>query len=201
MLGKSCLCLIAAVAGLSDARAPVREESPTCIALGVGTWTPETSLGIWRGSRLLTLTDRVEHGFDGVGSGRGWRAIDLAPPEAGGAPELLSAEYERAWLWNMPAPESLVVLRPAILSEGMSMEGAWRGDTLKGRAHAFSDAVGLRSPRANAYAVRYSCQARGADQRAMAAVEHLRLLDVADEPLAAREDSLWLIDVNARLRR
>jgi hypothetical protein len=59
--------------------------------------------------------------------------------------------------------------------------GRWQGDTLRGRAHGFSDVFTPNSdPRANAYAIRYRCEASGADEAASRAIQ---ALVIADRPV------------------
>jgi hypothetical protein len=150
---------------------------------------------------LLDKQDPYYHPADSLGDR--WRVAELEPLSRKDAASARNPEYERAWVWSSPRPDSLVLLRPPILSEGVEVVGVWTADTLRGRAHAFSDAIDLdrRSPRANAYGVRYSCWDAQAAMRASAAVEAFRASDVPDSVLAAREDSAWVAELRAQFRR
>ncbi|HET7111262.1 MAG TPA: hypothetical protein VFI41_10325, partial [Gemmatimonadales bacterium] len=73
-------------------------------------------------------------------------------------------------------------------------------DTLRGRAHAFADAIDVvngvaRSPRANAYAVRFPCKDSAAGTIAAATVERLSRMDQPDAALGTREDSVWTVEM------
>lgn len=165
------------------------QAAPVCLALGVGVWMPSDGWRIWPYSRGLTLSRQVAHDFDGMGHGRGWRDIVLepasAPADSGGIPE-----WDRAWFWFAPTPDSLIVLRPAIFSAGVEFVGVWSLDTLRARATAFSDAEQPHLPHANAYGVPYKCGDTAALARALATVERFRALDVPNELLNAQEDSI-----------
>jgi hypothetical protein len=179
--------LVLAAAGAATIHAQTR---PTCVALGVGTWLPRTPGPIWRGTRVLVLTAKRERDMDAVGARRGWRAVTMQPLDRSGSGPTPLREYDRAWLWLAPGADSLVLLRPAILSEGMRVAGAWTGDTVLGRASAFFDAIRGAYPRANAYGVRFRCGDASAAEAARLAVERFRRTDVPNEGLGAREDSL-----------
>jgi hypothetical protein len=94
------------------------------------------------------------------------------------------------------------LIRSAALSVGLSVNGAWRGDTLRGRAHGFSDVVSPSTdPRANAYGIRYDCGARAAADAAGRTLHDLLASDRADSLRNAREDSLERARWDRILRR
>jgi hypothetical protein len=108
------------------------------------------------------------------------------------------------WSWRAPHPDSLELLRPAALSNGLEVHGAWTGDTLLGRAHVFSDAIWpSRDPRANAYLVRYRC---GDVQLAAVASQRLELFLAVDRPDSAQNareiaaEERWLDSLAAGVR-
>jgi hypothetical protein len=133
-------------------------KAPVCVAVGIGAWIPEHEGGIWPQSRALTLSRKAEHDFNGLLGRQGWRAIVLEPigaPVASDSEDDAIPELDRAWFWVAPTADSLIIVRPAMLSEGMEVVGVWISDTLRGRASAFSDAGPVHLPRANAYGLRY----------------------------------------------
>jgi hypothetical protein len=201
MIGKilfsSCVAITAAVLPSAAQRsAPVR-----CLALGVGAWTPSLPEAIWSSSRRLSLTSVSADQLADFAGRRGWRVAQFLPDEPrAGAPSPAPA-YDTPWVWLAPAFDSLLLTRPAMLSEGMEVRGTWVADTLRGRAHAFSDAIDMvngaaRSPRANAYGVRFSCKDSTAAAIAVATVERLRCTDQPDAALGAREDSVWTVELS-----
>ena len=203
MYALSWSSLGAAIIGLAWAHAEPPYRSDTCLTVGVGIWTPEFTGAIWPRSRSMRLLDKQEPYYRPDGSlSNQWRVAELEPLSGKKATPFHDPEYERAWVWTSPTPDSLVILRPAILSEGVEFVGAWTADTLRGRAYAFSDAIDLdrASPRANAYAVRYSCLDAQAALQASAAVEALRSSDVPDSALGAREDSARVAELRAQFR-
>jgi len=123
-----------------------------------------------------------------------WRqAMLLLTPEA--------AENGRAWFWRAPLGDSLIILRPSMLSEGLEFRGLWKGDTLRGRAFAFSDNLSPQNPRANVYGVRFECRNHESAERALAAVETLRERDVPNTQLGIREDSQYWAEIQTRFNK
>ncbi len=202
ILFSACVVIVAAIPP-SAART---SKAMRCLALGVGTWTPSPPGDIWRSSRRLNMTSAIDSWLSTFAGRHGWRVIQFVPDEPKAEASSPAPEYDRAWLWLATTPDSLLLLRPAMLSEGMEVRGAWTGDTLRGRAHAFSDAIDIvngiaRSPRANAYGVRDACKESEAAAIAAAAVERLRSADQPDTALAAHEDSIWTAKVSRQLEQ
>jgi hypothetical protein len=166
-------------------------QAPSCIALGVGAWAPGQPGPIWTTSRRIILTSDREHDIDGVGGRQGWRRARLGSDKP-------ASELERAWFWVAPTADSLVLLRPAMLSEGIEFVGRWEADTLKARAHAFSDVILPGTPRANAYGIRYACDANQSAEIALAALASLQRLDIPNPTLGAAEDSVYWADIQRR---
>ena len=168
-------------------------QSASCLAVGVGAWSPRNPGPIWTGSRTITLKRGTVNDFDGIGGRKGWREVVLGDGKS-------SSEYERGWAWIAPTKDSLMLVRPAMLSEGIWFVGRWRADTLTGRAHAFSDATGPGSPRANAFGIRYQCGAAQGAADALSALAALQRSDVPDPALGAVEDSTYQVEIRQRVR-
>ncbi len=156
-----------------------------CIAIGFGTWMPHRpdwlSRSWWREPPHLRLLLDVEasiHGDQWFSLGfapRGDSLLQLTPKSR---PARLA---DFLWVWRAPTADSLHLIRFAALSVGLSVLGRWQDDTLRGRAHGFSDVFTPNSdPRANAYAIRYRCETPGADEAASRAIQALVTADRPD---------------------
>ncbi len=169
---------------------PLGAQLPSCLALGSGTWTPSEPEARWTRARTLVLTDSlvIDEG------GTTWRHATFADAQR-------RDEYDRAWRWAAPTADSLVILRPAILSNGMQVSGQWQGDTLKARASVFSDGARPGLPRANGYAIRFQCADSTAAANAFATLVLLRARDVPDLALGLLEDSIYVASWNRQRER
>jgi hypothetical protein len=163
-----------------------------CLALGFGSWLPKRPNWLtpawWREPPHLRLLGRS------VGSlhGKEWYGLDFAPGAESAVREKSGGSLVRLadflWAWRAPQPDSLELIRVAALSEGLSVTGTWRGDTLRGRAHAYSDVISPETdPRGNAYAVRYDCSAPTGATTAAHTLHMLLLSDRPDSVRNARE--------------
>lgn len=171
----------------------------SCLVLGVGEWSTVQTESIWKGTRALVLLDERSEAHDGSHGLPTWHRVRWLGPGAEGG--RVSDEYEGGWGWAATDDDSLAILRPAMLSEGMFIRGSWNADTLTGRAHAFSDAVWYPMQRANAYAVRFDCEIPRGRADAQAAVERLRQRDRPDAAMNAHEDSLDQAEWKRRFER
>ena len=159
----------------------------TCLVVGVGVWLPPYDGAMWRRSRTITLSSQRVRLPPLLRRALWWRVDVHQELSRGTRPQLMYAD--RGWLWTAPSDDSLVLLRPAMLSEGAEISGAWIHDTLRGRAVAFSDVLDPHPPRANAFAVRYRCDDGRAAASAQRVVSKLRISDKPDSGANAREDS------------
>lgn len=148
-----------------------------CIALGFGPWSS------WGADWLpLGWDERFPHlELRQLQEGRrGDRRLRLAPhsprpPQ----PTVLEDVRDRRYAlvfddWSPLRGDSVRVIRWRAMSMGISVEGAWTGDTLRARAVTGSDNVGPGEPEADAFAVRYPCDDAQAAAAADAAMERLR---------------------------
>ncbi len=117
----------------------------------------------------------------------GWREVRFADAHEPSADP--RRDYDVAWVWLNPSPDSLLLLRPAMLSQGMIVRGTWHGDALHGRGETFADLIRFPRPRANMYAVRYRCDKNQARSAAFSTLAKLQQADVPDPALHAAEDS------------
>src|SRR5947209_7719016 len=127
----SCLGLFAGVSlavALPVPRKSHGSQASSCLVLSAGAWSPDYHGAMWPRTRSITLTSQSVPNFDRVGKRTGWRAVVIEQGRTGRSARE-TPELDRAWLWTAPTPDSLVMLRPAMLSEGMSVVGVWVGDT------------------------------------------------------------------------
>lgn len=166
-----------------------------CVVIGPGTWTGRQPSEFWSLPHAMRLAGELESAYVGKGlDGRdGWRLAEIQV-------DRLRWESERGWSWVKPAQDSLVILRPAMLSEGIGFRLAGPADTLLGRAYAFSDAVSRTNPRANAYGVRYDCGNEKNKEAALAAYRLMKENDAPDAGRGAAEDSLRWEEIQRRLK-
>ena len=162
------------------------QSKRTCLALGSGQWSPPDPGPIWPGNTALQLTDTAAAIPDSMLGHTGWREVCFADAQVPSADP--RRDYDFAWAWLSPSPDSLLLLRPAMLSQGMNMRGTWSADTLRGRGVTFADLVRFPMPRANMYAVRYSCDSNRGRSAAFSALVRLQQADVPDPVLNAAED-------------
>ncbi len=171
---------------------PPGEAPRDCIAIGFGSWMPHRpdwlSRSWWYEPPHLRLLLDVQ----AVIYGDQWFSLGFAP--SGDSLLQLTPKSPPArlvdflWGWRAPTADSLHLIRFAALSVGLSVGGRWQGDTLRGRAHGFSDVFTPNSdPRANAYAIRYRCEAPGADAAASRAIQALVIADRPDVDRSAIE--------------
>ncbi|HET8762316.1 MAG TPA: hypothetical protein VFM12_02810 [Gemmatimonadales bacterium] len=162
------------------------QSQPTCLVLGDGQWLPPDHGPIWPGNRALQLADSPSSVPDSMLGRTGWRAVRFTDAHERGADR--RRDYDSAWGWLSPSPDSLLLLRPAMLSQGMIVRGSWNADTLRGRGVTFADLVLFPMPRANMYAVKYPCDDMRARSAAFSALAKLEQSDVPDPALNAAED-------------
>lgn len=178
--------------------ATARAQSlPDCLVVGAGQWSPRQPGSIWGQTRSLVLLQDAAPGFDASLGHADWREVRFND-----RPDTTSAgahEYDIGWAWVSPAPDSLLLLRPSMLSPGMIVRGGWKADKLRGRGVAFTDAVRFPAPRASIYAVRYHCRSAKSRAAAFNAVERLRKSDVSDTALNAIEDQRERIQIDSAL--
>jgi hypothetical protein len=179
-------------------------RAQTCVALGYGHWIPAAPE--WLPSpwferpphvRLHVAPTRAARLFQT----RGWKAVGAAPdlgadtlwtkPRADGGVMYPFDVGDVFGGWRAPQHDSLELRRLASLSWDVEVLGRWFGDTLRARAHTFSDARAFESePRANAYGIRYPCQGRGSAAAADRALHDLLERDRPDTALARQEARL-----------
>ena len=206
MRGKAWLTFVVTLVSLGPWQPSAPVTADWCVTVGVGEWLPRPAGAIWSTSRELILTNKLDPYVPNFDGRHGWRVVEFRVLHGQSKVPARSSEYDWGWVWLTPTPDSLLLVRPAMLSEGMEVRGAWTADTLRGRAHAYSDAIGMvngiaHSPRANAYGRRYACQNPAAAAEALATVEQLRLADRPDAGLTAREDSAWTGELLRQLQQ
>lgn len=161
--------------------------SHRCLAIGFGIWSLHRvdEDDVLARSRLVELLNRTPDYTPTFYGLSGWQEALIDDGKS-------ASEYDHEWVWVAPVADSLYLLRPAIMSAGISLDGKWHHDTLRGRAESFGDAVisGAPGQRANGFGVRYRCRDRDAATRAQAAVASLRAKDVPDTARNAFEDSV-----------
>ncbi|HET7603108.1 MAG TPA: hypothetical protein VFK36_08840 [Gemmatimonadales bacterium] len=172
---------------LAGGMTPVSAQSrPICLVLGAGQWSPPDPGSIWSGTKALQLVDSAASIPDSMLGHTGWREVrfaDAPEPDAD-----LRRDYDFAWGWLSPTPDSLLLVRPAMLSQGMIARGAWSADTLRARGVTFADLVRFPMPRANMYAVGYPCGDARKQRAAFSALAKLQKADLPDPALNAAED-------------
>lgn len=185
------LSALAVAGGMTPASA---QSSPNCLVLGAGQWSPPDPGPIWPANTALQLADSAAAIPDSMLGHTGWREVrfaDAPEPDAD-----LRRDFDFAWGWLSPTPDSLLLVRPAMLSQGMTARGSWSADTLRGRGVTFADLVRFPMPRANVYAVRYRCASDRQRSAAFSALVRLQRADVPDEELNAsdnRADSIQIM--------
>ena len=166
---------------------PARPTDRVCLAIGFGVWSLRGGVedSVLAKSRLVQLLDRGPGNTPSFYGLSGWREALIGD---GNSP----SEYDHEWVWVAPTRDSLLLLRPAMMSAGISLRGQWHHDTLRGRAEAFGDAVfiGMPGQRANGFGVAYTCRDRGGVKRARTALARLQARDVPDTAQNSLEDSV-----------
>lgn len=162
-----------------------------CLVIGPGKWTSGEPSSFWSTPHAILLTRESESNFRGLAGRDAWSRAEILL-------EKPIWEGQRAWLWTAPSQDSLLVLRPAILSEGVSYIGSFVADTLLGRAFAFSDVISRINPRANAYGIRYDCGNAHSAETAFAKYWEMRHGDLPDAAIGAVEDSIRWVDIERR---
>lgn len=178
--------MLAALAMAGNVTSVAAQSMPACLVIGAGQWLPPDPGSIWPGNSALRLLDTAVSTPDSMLGRAGWRElqfIDVHEPR----PDPLR-DYGFAWGWLSPSPDSLLLLRPAMLSQGVIVRGSWNADTLRGRGVTFADLVLFPMPRANMYAVKYPCDDMRARSAAFSALAKLEQSDVPDPALNAAED-------------
>jgi hypothetical protein len=176
-------------------------RAQACVALGYGHWIPAPPE--WLPSPWFETPPHVRLHATPTRSApyfqkRGWKAVGAAPKL--GADSLWTVPSSQRGVgyqfaigdvfagWRAPQRDSLELRRLAALSWDVEIHGHWTGDTLRARAHTFSDARAFESePRANAYGIRYPCQDRGRAAAADRALRDLLERDRPDSALARQE--------------
>jgi len=162
--------------------------SPWDLATGYQEGPTGFHRGWWREPPHLRLLPRPAASTHG----EQWYSIGFAPRGDSVSREPSSTRPVRMasflWGWRAPTADSVALIRFAALSVGLSIHGEWLGDTLRGRAHGYSDVVSPDSdPRSNAYGVRYNCESTTAVQDARRALADLVRSDRSDTLQNARE--------------
>jgi hypothetical protein len=192
--------LLAALAAATALHGAVPLPGQTCVAIGYGSWLPSDPAWLpepwFRTPPHVSLqaapkggtTARHLHGWMRVGS-----APDLGADTVWTIRTHEGVSYELGLSdvfggWRAPEADSLELRRLAGLSWNVDVFGRWSGDTLRARAHVYSDVrVPEAEPRANAYGVRYACRRRAAAAAADRALRRLLDADRADTLRGRRE--------------
>ena len=157
------------------------------MVLGPGTFTGGYDGEVTWGAYHLTLTDKASS-IDGRYLAEASEGAPIgAPPHE--------------WSWSASTSDSLDVLVKVHWCCGFRFKGQWTNDSILARARWSTDRIGSTSARANAYGVRYECGDQTAADVAMATVESLRIADVPDLVLSAREDSVAQAEMRASRER
>ena len=169
-------------------------SSRQCVALGFGHWAPARPSWLtaawWREPPHVQLYRHELLTIRGVR----WDSLGVAPffqSDSTWRKVLARGDVRMRdffWGWRATTPDSIEFVRIAALSYGLWVRGKWHGDTLRGRAHSFSDVVSPGTdPRANAYGVRYDCDKEDAADAAVLGLRVLLHSDHRDSQQDARE--------------
>jgi len=171
-------CLLLVLASQSGSWTDESAALPdSCVAIGFGVWLPKTpwiyDSVAWAQVRHV----RLSQAHSAWPQGEPWRKALPWPdssPDVRLGPDLASR-------WLAPTPDSLLLHRGGGPTWSLTIEGTWRGDTLRARVHYWDDVHtpgDTTEPRANAYGIRHLCS----QAAATAAVNALQPLLRADRP-------------------
>jgi hypothetical protein len=177
--------LTSVVAFLLLSSGPLLAQSGSCLVIGFGDWGPRAESPVLTKSRTITLLSELATFSNGLYFRKGWRQVVVGDGHS-------TSEYDQEWLWLAPTKDSLLLLRPAIMSASIFLVGAWRVDTLVARAELGSDAgmMGATGTRANALGIRYKCKSTEGAARALTALGVFQHTDAPNPALGAVEDSI-----------
>jgi hypothetical protein len=184
--------LTSLVAFLMVSAGPMLAQTGSCMAIGFGDWGPRNEASDLTKSRTIMLLSQPASSSDGLLFRKGWRQAVVGDGRS-------ASEYDQEWIWFAPTEDSLVLLRPAIMSASIYLIGAWRADTLVARSTIGSDSgtLGAAGTRANAFGIRYQCHSVEGAARALAALTVYEDADVPNPALGVVEDSILRSQMNA----